>query len=83
MTKVILCEASGDVLPAGEEQVAPWGWPRAYSREAMVAVNAYTRAVAVAAGEARKVFRALRQEAKDEFRILYPEGKLPDEADLP
>ena len=55
------------------------GWPRTYSREAMVAVDAYTRAVAAAALEARKVFREMRQEAKEEFRQLYPDGKLPDE----
>ena len=83
MAKVNMCEASGAMLPDGDEQTAPWGWPRTYSREAMVAVDAYTRAVAGAAIEARKVFRALRQEAKDEFRGLYPEGKLPDEADEP
>ena len=83
MAKVTLCEASGAMIPDGDEQTAPWGWPRAYSREAMVAVDAYTRAVAAAAIEARKVFRALRQEAKEEFRQLYPDGKLPDEADAP
>ena len=83
MAKVSVCDASGDVIPDGDEQTASWGWPRTYSREAMVAVDAYIRAVAVAAGEARKVFRALRQEAKEEFRQLYPEGKLPDETDRP
>ena len=79
MATVNLCEASGAIIPPGDEQVAPWGWPRTYSREAMVAVDAYTRAVAAAAAEARKVFRAMRQEAKEEFRQFYPDGKLPDE----
>ena len=79
MATVNLCEASGAIIPVGDEQMAPWGWPRTYSREAMVAVDAYTRAVADAAREARKVFRAMRQEAREEFRQLYPDGKLPDE----
>ncbi len=83
MTKVKTCDATGDTIPDGDEQVSPWGFPRTYSREAMVAVDTYTRAVAAAAVEARKVFRELRREAKDEFRQLYPDGKLPDEADQP
>ena len=83
MTKVTVCAATGEVLSDGDEQISPWGFQWAYSREAMVAVDAYTRAVAAAAIEARKVFRTLRQEAKDEFRATYPDGKLPDETETP
>lgn len=81
MATITVCDASGEMIPTGEEQVATWGFPRTYSPEAMVAVDAYTRAVAEAAIEARKVFRQLREEAREEFHSLYPEGKLPDESD--
>ena len=77
------CEASGEMLPEGEEQTSPWGWPRAYSREAMKVVDTYTRAIHAAATEARKVFREMRQEARDEFHAIYPDGKLPDEVEAP
>jgi len=84
MPIVKICDADGKtILHKGEEHEPGWGYDRVYSSDAILAVDAYAFALQQAAIESRKLFAERREAAVKAFHVKYPEGKLPDEEDMP
>ena len=78
MASVNVCDATGDVIPEGEENLIGWGVRRVYGAVGFEAYQEYEAGLKAAAASARKHYDVLRDEAMASFLAKYPTGKLPD-----